>query len=98
MRLQKEKRGAAAGPCPSPIRLLSTFRLPSSELACPQALCLRGLVAELPVVTSLEGVTLPICEQLFWLLGPCEDHSGVSAGGLPVASPYLEAVVTLSTP
>lgn len=93
--LQKEENGADAGPCPSPIRLLSSFRLPSSDLICPQSLCLRGLIAGLPRVTGLEGVTRAIYTQLHWLLGPCEDHSGVSAGGFPVASQYLEAVVTL---
>lgn len=82
MHLQKEKNGAAAGSSPSPIRLLSSFRLPSSDLICPQSLCPRGLVAGLLTVTGLEGVTTPICKQLSSLLGPYEDHSSVSAGGL----------------
>ena len=41
--LQKEKNGADAGRCLSLVRLFSSFRLPSSDLICPQSLCLRGL-------------------------------------------------------
>ena len=94
----KKRNGAAAGPCPSLVRLLSSCRLPFAGQIRPRGLCLRGLVAGLPMVTSLEGVTKLVCKQLHWLLGNSGDHSGASSGGLLIASVYLEAAVTSSTP
>lgn len=97
---KKRENGAAVGPCPSLVRLLSSFRLPFSEQIRPRGLCLRGLVAGLPMVTSLEDVTKLVCKQLRWLLGNSGDHSGASSGGLLIASLYLKQLLplTVTTP